>query len=53
MRPKRQMELFMKVVNYCELRDLGFMGPKFTWQFQQRDGLQIIERLDRVLENTD
>ena len=41
MRPKRQMELFLEVINFCGLRDLGFMGPKFTWLYQQRDGFQI------------
>ena len=30
-RPKRQMELFLKVINFCALRDLRFVGPKFTW----------------------
>lgn len=43
----------MELINYCELRDLGFVGPKFTWLFQQRDGLQIRERLDRALGNID
>ena len=37
-RPKRQMELFLEVINCCALRDLGFVGPKFTWLYQKRDG---------------
>ena len=52
-RPKRQMELFLEVINFYALRDLGFVGPKFTWLFQQRDGFQIRERLDRALGSTD
>ena len=48
-RPKRQMELFLEVINFCALSDLGYVGPKFTWLFQQRDGLQITERLGRAL----
>ena len=53
MRPKRQMELFLEVINFCALRDLGFVGPKFTWFYQQRDGFQIRQRLDRALGSTD
>ena len=37
-RPNRQMELFLEVINFCALRDLGLVGPKFTWLYQQRDG---------------
>ena len=52
-RPKRQMELFLKVINFCALRDLGFVGPKFTWLYQQRYGFQIRERLNKALGSTD
>ena len=52
-RPKRQMELFLEVINFCALRDLGYVGLKFTWLFQQRDGFQIRERLDRALGSSD
>ena len=52
-RPKRQMELFLEVINFCALKDLGYVGPKFTWLFQQRDGFQIRERLDRALGSSD
>ena len=52
-RPKRQMELFLEVINFCALRDLGYVELKFTWLFQQRDGFQIRERLDRALGSSD
>ena len=52
-RPKRQMELFLEVINFCALKDLGYVGPRFTWLFQQRDGFQIRERLDRALGSSD
>ena len=28
----------LEVINFCALRDLRFLGPKFTWLYQQRDG---------------
>ena len=43
----------MDTINWCGLRDLGFVGPKFTWLYQQRDGVQIRERLDRGLATVD
>ena len=46
------MELFLEAINFCALRDLGFVGPKFTWLYEQRDGFQIKERLDKALGST-
>ena len=47
------MELFLEVINFCALKDLGYVGLRFTWLFQQRDGFQIRERLDRALGSSD
>lgn len=37
----------------CGLKDLGFIGPRFTWLYQKFDGTQICERLDRALATSD
>lgn len=49
MRPQRQMEIFVEAINQCGLREVDYVGPKFTWIYQRRDGEQIRERLDRAL----
>ena len=38
---------------FCDLRDIGFVGPKFTWIYQRADGTQIRERLDRALATSE
>ena len=43
------MKNFLDATNCCGLRDLGFMGPKYTWLYQRANGSQIRERLDRAL----
>ena len=43
------MDNFIDVINFCDLKDIGFVGPKFTWIYQKADGTQIWERLDRAL----
>ena len=48
-RPRQQMDSFVETINRCGLRDIGFIGPKFTWLYESRDGLQIQERIDRAL----
>lgn len=52
-RPRQQMANFVDTVNWCDLRDIGFIGPKFTWLYERSDGFQIRERLDRALATTD
>lgn len=47
------MEQFVDTINMCALCDVGFIGPKFTWIYQQADGTQIRERLDRALATPD
>ncbi|KAK9984587.1 hypothetical protein SO802_034112 [Lithocarpus litseifolius] len=48
-RPKRQMEIFTYAIHHCGFQEVDFIGPKFTWLYQQSDGTQIRERLDRAL----
>nr|POF12078.1 hypothetical protein CFP56_08845 [Quercus suber] len=48
-RPRQQMDSFIEAINWSGLRDIGFIGPKFTWLYESKDGLQIRERLDRSL----
>ena len=48
-RPRQQMNNFIEAINFCDLRDIGFVGLKFTWIYQKADGTQIRERLDRAL----
>jgi hypothetical protein len=50
-RHRRQMENFQKTLEECQLCDLGFKGPKYTW-INGRDGDDFIkERLDRAVAN--
>lgn len=44
------MRDFQDVVRYCQLTDMGFQGPKFTWCNKREEGL-ICKKLDRVLVN--
>ena len=43
------MENFVDTINLCGLWDIGFVGPKYTWIYQNSDGTQIRERLDHAL----
>nr|POE64445.1 hypothetical protein CFP56_35004 [Quercus suber] len=52
-KPRQQMANFVEAVNWCGLRDIGFIGPKFTWFYERSDGSQIRERLDRALATFD
>jgi hypothetical protein len=50
-RSRNQMEAFQKTLEECELTDLGFYGPKYTWR-NCREGEDFIkERLDRGMAN--
>ena len=51
-RPRQQMMNFVNTINCCGLRDIGYVGPKYTWWYVRRDGEQIRERLDRALVTT-
>nr|POF11715.1 hypothetical protein CFP56_49252 [Quercus suber] len=32
--PRWQMKNFTDILNWCGLRDMGFVGPQFTWLYQ-------------------
>ena len=50
-RSNKHMKDFQQALEVCELHDLGFRGPKFTWSNCQ-DGYELIkERLDRGSAN--
>ncbi|KAL5554475.1 hypothetical protein UlMin_041876 [Ulmus minor] len=44
------MSHFRETINYCGLADLGFRGPKFTWN-RGNGACLVQERLDRMLGN--
>lgn len=45
------MSLFRDCLEDCELVDLGFSGPKFTWNNKQQGNGNIKVRLDRAVAN--
>ncbi|GLT74509.1 hypothetical protein SLA2020_463010, partial [Shorea laevis] len=45
--PFYRMRAYIECMNSCNLIDLGFNGPKFTWVNMRNDGI-IRERLDRA-----
>jgi hypothetical protein len=51
-RPRWQMKNFSNMVDYCQLLDLGFSGPKFTWCNRQEGVSFVKERLDRGMANS-
>jgi hypothetical protein len=48
-RRESQMAAFREAIEDCELSDLGFTGPRFTWNNRHTDNSFIQERLDRAL----
>lgn len=48
--PSLGMRDFREVVNYCELMDLAYHGPVYTW-CNKRDNDLISKKQDRVLVN--
>lgn len=36
--PNTQMLRFKNTVESCELREINYNGPKFTWIYQRKDG---------------
>lgn len=44
------MRDFQRMVLHCNLSDLGYQGPLFTWCNKREDGV-ICKKLDRVLVN--
>jgi hypothetical protein len=50
-RSDAQMELFRDCLDACNLVDLGFSGPKFTWSNRQDAQCNVRVRLDRAVAN--
>lgn len=48
---QNQIEQLNEVVNRCELYDLGFTSPKFTWSNLRQGKENVQERLDRAICN--
>jgi exonuclease III len=49
---RRQMRDFCNTLEACNLQDLGYVGPKFTWCNMRDEDNFIKERLDRVCANS-
>ncbi|KAK2641359.1 hypothetical protein Ddye_023122 [Dipteronia dyeriana] len=47
----RVMSDFREALEDCELKDMGFIGPKFTWRNKRNGSSMIMERLDRSFCN--
>jgi hypothetical protein len=45
------MLAFQQTLEECDLIDLGFVGPKYTWSNCQEGAAIIRERLDRAVAN--
>ena len=52
LRSTKQMENFRSVLHNCNLEEVPFSGPKFTWSRGKGPNM-IFERLDRALSNED
>lgn len=50
-RGEHQMKLFRECLEDCKLVDLGFSGPKFTWNNRQSGDNNVKVRLDRATAN--
>jgi hypothetical protein len=50
-RARKQMEDFQHTFEDCQLCDLGFNGPKYTWNDGKEGVVFIKERLDRAVTN--
>jgi hypothetical protein len=47
------MSLFRDCLDDCGLFDLGFSGPKFTWNNRLSEEVHVMVQLDRVVANGD
>lgn len=45
------MAYFKEALEDCCLNDLGFLGPKYTWNNGMQDAMFTKERLDRAMAN--
>jgi len=53
LRRDSQMNHFREVLEFCQLGDLGFSSPRFTWCNNRMDSSFTKERLDRAVANPD
>lgn len=51
-RNENQMIEFRDTLEICEFVDLGYQGPKFTWEGTRAGGLTIRCRLDKAVANS-
>lgn len=45
------MDRFHEIVDFCRFRDLGYLGPRYTWSRHFENGDSVWARLDRALAN--
>jgi len=50
-RGEQQIRLFRECLEFCDLVDLGFSGPKFTWNNRQEGNDNVKVCLDRAVAN--
>lgn len=48
----QKMTSFNNFLNCCNLVDLGFVGPRFTWTNNRESGKIVRTRIDRCHANT-
>ena len=53
LRSPKQMERFRDAINRCRFRDLGYVGPRFTWNKIFTNGDSWWVQLDRALATTE
>ena len=51
--PFSDMLRFRNVLVCCDLMDMGYVGPKLTWDNRREDGANIQEGLDRFVAITE
>lgn len=47
MHPRWLMEGFKKMINECNLMDMGYSGSEYTWEHSRGTANWVQERLDR------
>jgi hypothetical protein len=52
-RGESQMDGFREALGECQLSELGFQRPKFTWSNRRDDDMFTTKRLDRAVENSE
>ncbi|KAM7276738.1 hypothetical protein ACFE04_018604 [Oxalis oulophora] len=49
LRPEGQMSSFRSMLDKCGLHEVRAEGPWFTWKSSRHNGVEILEKLDRVV----